>query len=330
MSKKGRRLVFGLLILGAGLAGGTYWVQSRLVAMPKGPAQYMRFETSSPILVVLRDLQKANIIRDSRVAGWYARFRREPTFVKEGTYRLSPGMEVREVLIALRTPVRQMVRIPETNLSYRNANILEKMNVCEAAEYRSFVAKPSEFAQVVGFALPRSGNLEGYLYPDTYDFPPLFGARNVIKRQLAAFERKAWPMLKETKDVNHVLTVASMVELEAGVDGDRPIIAGVIENRLSKGMALQIDATLLYAISEWRRLTFKDYRTIKSPYSTYQNKGLPPGPICSPSIKSIEAAMKPTQHDFLYYVAKPDRTHLFAKTYAEHLANIAKIRRGVS
>jgi UPF0755 protein len=117
-----------------------------------------------------------------------------------------------------------------------------------------------------------------------------------------------------------------MIELESGNDADRPVIASVIENRLAKNMRLQIDATLLYAISEWRRLTFKDYRTIDSPYSTYKNSGLPPGPICSPSVKSVEAALKPAKTKYLYYVAKPDGSHIFSETYDAHLAAIRSVR----
>jgi UPF0755 protein len=115
-----------------------------------------------------------------------------------------------------------------------------------------------------------------------------------------------------------------MVELEVAKDEERPIVAGVIENRLKRKMPLQIDATLLYGIGKWRRLTFKDYKEIKSPYNTYTHQGLPPGPICSPTVKSIEAALHPATHNYLYYVAMPEGYHLFAETYKEHLANIKK------
>ena len=116
--------------------------------------------------------------------------------------------------------------------------------------------------------------------------------------------------------------MASLVQLEAGTDSDRPMIAGVIENRIQKKMPLQIDATILYALQKWQRLTFKDYHSVKSPYNTYLVKGLPPGPICSPDEIDIEAAMHPAKHNFLFYVALPDGSSIYAATYKEHLKNI--------
>jgi UPF0755 protein len=119
--------------------------------------------------------------------------------------------------------------------------------------------------------------------------------------------------------------VASLVELEAGTDADRPKIAGVIYNRLKKGMPLQIDAGIMYALGKWKRLHFRDYREVKSPYNLYLHKGLPPSPICSPSLKSIQAALHPATHKYLYYVALPSGQSLFAQTPAEHAHNV-KVR----
>lgn len=328
MSKRGCRRILGLLTLLAigGIVGGVVYVKGQLAPMPEGKPFYIRFESGATFAKALEALHDRGVVRNPAVLRTYARFTGKGTDLKVGTYQLAPGMDADAILTKLRSPVRQMVRIPETNLSYRTANLLSKYEVCPAKDYRALIKQPQAFAKSSGLPLPRKGNLEGYLYPDTYDLPPLLGAKGVVERQLAGFKAKAWPLLKGRKDVQRVLTVASMVELEAGTDGDRPLIAGVIENRLRQNMALQIDATLLYAISEWRRLTFKDYKTIDSPYSTYKNRGLPPGPICSPSVKSIEAALHPAQHDYLYYVARPDKTHAFARTYSEHVRNIATIR----
>src|SRR5205823_2211947 len=122
-------------------------------------------------------------------------------------------------------------------------NYLAKKGVySDPKQYKALIKEPDEFKGTVDFPLPKD-SLEGYLYPDTYDLPPLFGAKNVISRQLDAFDKKVWPLLKEVKDPNRILTIASMVELEAAKDRDRPLIAGVIQNRLDKHMRLQIDAT---------------------------------------------------------------------------------------
>jgi len=124
-----------------------------------------------------------------------------------------------------------------------------------------------------------------------------------------------------------LVTVAAMVEREAEVQQDRPLIAGVIYNRLQKGMRLQIDATVQYALPEHKaRLLFKDLET-DSPYNTYKNAGLPVGAICCPGKPSLEAALRPASHSFLFYVARPDGSHVFGKTFAEHNRNIAEVRR---
>ena len=167
--------------------------------------------------------------------------------------------------------------------------------------------KPEEFAEVVDFELPK-GSLEGYLYPDTYDLPPMLGAKGVITRQLRAFETKVVKKLG-AEGLDRALTIGSMVELEAALDEERPRVAGVIENRLKKGMRLELDATVLYALGEWKELGPGVVRTVKSPYNTYLNAGLPPGPIGSPGAKSIEAAMNPETHNYLFYVERPERSN---------------------
>jgi UPF0755 protein len=123
-----------------------------------------------------------------------------------------------------------------------------------------------------------------------------------------------------------IVNVAAMVEREAEVDADRPKIAGVIYNRLARGMKLQIDATVQYARGQHTsRLLYRDLE-IDSPFNTYKVNGLPPGPICCPGLPSIEAAIHPEKSDYLYYVGRPKEAHLFARTYAEHLHNIALVR----
>jgi UPF0755 protein len=326
-----KRLALGcalaiLVVLGAAFLFFLAWMKRELAPMPKGPAFYLRFRQETAFNKAVSDLSGRGVIRNPQAFKLYARWKSVTTPVPEGTYQFHPGMTVDTIIKALHSKIVQMVRIPETNLSYRTANLLEKRyNVASAKEYKELMNQPQLFKAEVPFPLPHT-TLEGYLYPDTYDLPPLTGAHDTIVRQLQAFQRKVLPLMKGVKDRNKVLTIASMVELEAAKDKDRPLIAGVIVNRLKKGMPLQIDATILYALHEWRRLTFADYRNTISPYNTYLHNGLPPGPICSPSSKSVEAAIHPTAHEYLYYVAQPNGYHLFARTYPEHLANIAKAR----
>lgn len=252
----------------------------------------------------------------------YAKFQRKAVGPKSGTIEVWPGMTFDEVIAALQTPVRQMVRVPEGWWIKRTAARLEEKGVCKAEEYIDLANNPSEFKDSIGFTLPED-SLEGYLYPDTYDFPPQLGARRAILMQLKNFESR---VIKEIGDgdLHRALTVGSMIETEAAVDDERPIVAGVIENRLKQNMRLQLDATVLYGLQEWRRLGAGEVNRVDSPYNTYKINGLPPGPICSPTIKSISAALNPASHNYLFYVRGEGLTHLFSSTYEEHLANIKK------
>jgi UPF0755 protein len=189
----------------------------------------------------------------------------------------------------------------------------------------ALVKKPQEFQALVSFKLP-SDSLEGYLYPDTYELPPLLGARGVIVRQLVAFTKKVWEPLQHPKNLHRLLTVASLVELETKMASERPVVAAVIENRLKKGMRLQIDASINYGLQKWRPLARSEYQSVDSPYNLYRHGGLPPTPICSPTVATIRDSMNPDPHPYLYYVALPDGHSLFSSTYNEHLHNI-KLRK---
>lgn len=319
-------VIFGLLVIGTAFTAD--WVRRNITPTSETESFYVRYKTSQPLVHVLEDLQKRGVVRHPQAMSLYAAYRRAPQVVTVGTYEVCGGMTADEVLFALRNPIQQKVRFREGFWIARSAPRLEEYEVCSAAEYVDLAQRAEEFQGVVEAPIPESGSLEGYLFPDTYELPPLYGARETIELQLKTFERKVWIPLgrPDRETLRRAVIIGSMVELEAGVDDERPVIAGVIENRIKRGMPLQIDATVLYALQEWRTLYYKDYRETKSPYNTYLHRGLPPGPIGSPGFKSIEAATKAEDHDFLYYVARLDLTHMFAKDYDQHLKNI-QVRR---
>ena len=283
----------------------------------------MRLDRVRPLAGVLTDLDKQGVIRSYRAARILALLSRTRTHLAIGTYRVGAGMNTSHVLTALETPVHQMVRLPEHFWATRVAKLLEKKEVCGAADYVRAVNDPAAFAADLPFQL-KGSSLEGYLFPDTYDLPPLIGASAVVERQLKAFDRKVFTPLHQPRDIQRIVTEASLIELEVARDEERPLVASVIENRLRKHMMLQIDASINYGLGVWRPLRLSDYRKTKGPYNLYRHAGLPPGPICSPSLKSIEAAMNPAKTEYLYYVALPDGHSLFAKTLPEHQKNIAK------
>lgn len=320
MAKRRRKVSVPLLALFLVLLGAGMWLRSGIQPAAQGRSRYVRFEKPTRLAAALTELQRQGLVRNSTALRFYAFLTRRSQSVAMGTFSLSPEMSGPQILDSLAAPIRRDLRIPETNWANRTAHLLANKDVLNADEYMRLVHDPAQFQSEVSF--PLSGkSLEGYLYPDTYDLPPLIGARAVIEKQLKTFDRKVWKKL-QPKDLQRTLTIASMVQMESGRVQDEPMIAGVIENRLKKGMPLQIDSTLLYGIQKWRRLTFSDYKKIDSPYNTYTHKGLPPGPICSPTLSCIEAALNPARHNYLYYVALPTGETVFSKDYREHRKKI--------
>jgi UPF0755 protein len=174
-------------------------------------------------------------------------------------------------------------------------------------------------------------SLEGYLLPETYSFYWQPDEQEILERMLDGFKRFYTDSLAEQQeqlDVTQleILTLASIVEAESGMDGERPIIAGVYWNRLRKRMRLEADPTIQYALGEEKRLRFKDLN-VDSPYNTYRHSGLPPGPINNPGKSSILAALFPQRHAFLYFVATGTGGHRFAKNYSDHQKNIRQYHR---
>ncbi|MCU0316919.1 MAG: endolytic transglycosylase MltG [Fimbriimonadaceae bacterium] len=314
-------ITLGALLLTGGGAAMVY--QNRTAPMPEGQELYVRWEKGESLRQALTQLEQKGVVKDAEVAFLASRLKNVPS-PKRGTYQFRPGMTLDQVFRSLGQPVRRMVTLREGRWIAQIAQDLEKAGVCKASDYIRLANEPSRFSNMVSFPLP-STSLEGYLYPDTYDLPPMLGAEGVILLQLRTFQEK---VVSKTgvEDLHNRVIVASMVEREASDREERKKVAGVIQNRIERRMPLQIDATVLYALQEWRVLGQGVVRTVKSPYNTYLKRGLPPGPIGSPTLTSIEAAFNPAEHDYLFYVARPGKLHYFAKTYPEHNQNINRAR----
>lgn len=319
---------FALLILAAG--GGAYWLHTQLQPpYPNDKPRFVRFNKSTGVISTLKRLEDGKIVKNAFAARLYVRWKKLPQTVKEGTYELGGNQTLDQVFEALKQPIIRKFRFPETNWANRSANLLEKDQISKAADYMALVKQPEKFKNDVSFPLPKE-SLEGYLYPDTYHLTPLTSTREVIDLQLTNFQRRIWQGLDKPKNLHRAIIIASMVELEVARDDERAMVAGVIENRLARNMPLQIDAAINYGLQEWRTLTYADYRNVDSPYNLYRNRGLPPGPICSPTIKSIRAALKPAKHNYLYYVALPSGRSLFATDLATHNRNVAQRRAAIA
>ncbi|MBS1716947.1 MAG: endolytic transglycosylase MltG [Armatimonadetes bacterium] len=314
-----------LLALVVALAVITVFFGSALSRTAKGEPFYLKVGDNQTSATVADQLEEKGVARSAFALKLYLLARRINRMTP-GTYQFHPGMSAAEIAIACRHPIIVSLYLPENFWIARKAKMLQAQEVVSAEDFIAATQDTETYQPFVEFKLP-SGSLEGYLYPDRYNFAPKSAPQEVIAKQLAAFNKKVWLPLGKPGNLRQAVIVASMVELETMRDSERPKVARVIYNRIAKGMPLQIDATVNYALQEWRPLKQSEYHSVKSPFNTYLHTGLPPGPICSPGLRSIQAALKPAEGDYLYYVAMPDGHQVFTSDYQQHLKNVALRRK---
>lgn len=250
--------------------------------------------------------------------------------MKAGEYALSMNMSMFQILrkIAVGEVVLYRFTIPEGFTVSQIARLWEERGFGTAADFAEASRAPV-MREKYGVD---SNSLEGYLFPDTYIFPHGISEREAIDEMLNQFNNKVFHLMKgtgtarraRTAGINlsrhEAISLASIIEKEAKVEDEKPIISAVFHNRLGQGRRLESCATVLYSLGYPRRkLTDRDLKDTRSPYNTYIYKGLPPGPICNPGLGSIAAALNPSRDRYLYFVSKNDGTHYFAKSYKEFL-----------
>ena len=294
--------------------------QTREVLIPRGAA----VETIAGIL-------KANgLVKSPTLFVLAARVLGHDRKLKAGRYTIPVGASIYRILKQLSSGMgkNDMVTIPEGLRSEETARILATQSKIDPSRFVS-LTHDSAFAASLGVP---SDRLEGYLYPDTYPFYPLLSpdevARVMVGRALRVFEEElSLPGAREGLSMHELVTLASMVEAEAVMPVERPRIAAVFYNRLRRGMMLQSDPTVMYSLGIYRNRVYYSDLNVKSPYNTYRNKGLPPGPICSPGRAAFHAVLFPLPDSTeLYFVARGDGTHIFSKSWEEHLAAIVHVR----
>lgn len=274
-------------------------------------------------------LDAAGVIRSARAFSLYAKVTGRDRRIKAGTYLIDQSSSWNAILGALEAGrgIVFSVTIPEGwDLKAIVPAIARTMKVTEGA--LDTAARDTALIRRLGIP---TASLEGYLFPETYLLPEGSGAASIVRRLVNEFERRWKPEWNEAlarlgMTRHQVITLASIIEKEARVDSERPIISAVYHNRLRRGMMLQADPTVLYALGRHAsRVLYRDLE-VKSPYNTYRNTGLPPGPIASPGSASIEAALFPASVPFLYFVAHPDGHHEFRATLREHNEAVRRMR----
>lgn len=247
----------------------------------------------------------------------WTRLRGVETQLKVGQYIFPSGRSAYWVVDDLLNGRTKKIRvpIPEGFASWQIAERLELFNICPADKFLSLVSEK---------------NLEGYLFPATYDFDLGSSAESIIQNMTNQFNNVWTPEMSLRADQlkltqNEVVTLASIIEREIMVKEEMSLVSSVYHNRLKRGMRLEADPTVQYALGYWKkRLLHSDLKNTNSPYNTYKYKGLPPAPICNPGKDAIVAALFPAQTENLFFVAQEDGTHTFSRTYNEHLGKVKK------
>ncbi|WP_396020110.1 MULTISPECIES: endolytic transglycosylase MltG [unclassified Bacillus (in: firmicutes)] len=282
-------------------------------------------------------LEEQGIIKDARVFKYYIKFRNESGF-QAGEYKLSPSMPIEDIVTSIKTgklmkEAAMRITIPEGKQLIQIADIIagktgeDPKKVFKELNDKKFVNSMQEqFPQLLTSEIENEKvlyPLEGYLFPATYDFyeekPTLESiVIEMLKKTEETLQAYEGQMDKNDYSVHEMLTFASLVEEEATAQVDRGKIASVFYNRIKEDMPLQTDPTVLYAKGSHKsRVYYKDLE-VKSPYNTYKNKGLPPGPIANAGTTSIDAVLKPEKTDYLYFLATPEGEVLYSKTLDDH------------
>jgi UPF0755 protein len=332
-----------LLFIGIAAGGGAaYYAYRSLQPMSAGEPRKIEIPSGTGSSGIARLLEDEGIIRNKLAFSAYLKYKKQGDRFQAGQYEMTPGMTLDEITDKLnRGDVikEEMIRftIPE---GFTVPQIAEKLSAEGLVNMESFIALvngSSEWPYEWVGSIPKDGNirykLEGYLFPETYEMKKGSTEQDIVQRMLSEWERKSkllpedWQaqQKKQGLTLHELLTVASLIEREVVVDDERTVVAGVIYNRLQKKMPLQIDATIQYLFDKPKERLFEKDLQLESPYNTYLNAGMPPGPIASPGLASIKAALWPEETKYLFYVTKKDGTgrHLFAETFEQHKKNNA-------
>ncbi|MGL5506423.1 MAG: endolytic transglycosylase MltG [Paraclostridium sp.] len=281
-------------------------------------------------------LEENKLIKNKLLFKLVSKFKEDNNGVKAGKYLLSQkysNSEILDILISGKIYNDGIkVTIPEGSTYKEVIKYLTNKNIGNAETYEELINNPEEFYEEYPFLNEKDiTNLEGFLYPETYYFDKDLSEKEVIASMLKRFSEVYTNELKEKQEkmgltLQEVVNMASIIEKEAVKDVDRPKIAGVFYNRLDIEMPLQSDATIQYIFEERKKIVSYSDLKIDSPYNSYLNKGLPPTPISSPGIKSIEAALYPEANDYLYFVATVEGSNNYSKTYEEHLKYVKEYK----
>lgn len=312
-----------LLITFAVGAGGLFFVLNH--GEDEGPAKEIILQRGSSLQTVAHTLHSQGVIARPKLFKWLMRLTGGSHRVRAGEFAFHENMSALSALSVLyeSEPITHSVTIPEGYSVRQIADVLAEKQLGSKEKFLSLALSPTA-AEKYGIKAP---SLEGFLYPDTYAFSRIDSEEKMIERMVQHFMEIAKPLYREHEaktqmSFEQVTTLASIIEKETGTSDERALISSVFHNRLKKRMRLQSDPTTIYGIANYNgNITKKDLQT-KTPYNTYKINGLPPGPIASPGLSALKAALEPAQSDFLFFVASTNGNHIFSKDYKSHTKHV--------
>jgi UPF0755 protein len=332
---KGKKLLISLVIALIIVAFSSFgFIQYYLQPIQQKAVDFVIQENQS-IREVARELQKKGVIRNATAFVLYLRAQKLDTGIKAGDYHIEPVKSIKQLISYLQQGQEKLIKytIPE---DYRIQKIAQKLAKQGLVNEERFIELATKKGNTFAFQYAdqvKDGNLEGFLFPNTYLISKPTEEK-IIEQMLHEFEKEVNAVvlknINKTKLTLHeIITLASIIEKEAQVKAEQPIIASVFYNRMAIDMPLQSCATVEFAL--YQKGIFKedyvlslDELETKSPYNTYKNLGLPPGPICNPGIDAIKAALNPAKTEYYYFAAKGDGSHAFGRTLDEHNYNVSK------
>jgi UPF0755 protein len=321
-------VVVAVAALAAAVAGVYYARVDEKYQGYSGSERFVEIAPGTGSRAIGKALVDAGVVRDEwtfRLAVFLTGTQRE---LKAGEYRFTTPASAKDVArkLARGDVFLRPITFPEGLSLKEMASIYQSRGLGTSAAFLAAARNTSALKALD----PAARDLEGYLFPDTYNVPRKMSADALVHKMVQAFLRVYGETVQKEVEarggnLREVVTLASIVEKEAAQPDERPIIAAVYQNRLRIGMGLQCDPTVIYALEKAGRytgnLTKADLK-LDSPYNTYKYAGLPPGPIASPGRASLEAAVRPASVDYLYFVSRNDGSHAFATTLAEHNRNV--------
>lgn len=309
--------------------GGIYYELRTFPNRPFGSGGNIEIKKGEKVNQIAKNLKNSGIVSSSFQMKIYLHSRKFSSVLQAGEYQFEPNITPKALVDKLvkGDKIHYSFTIPEGYSIRDIAKVLFEKKII--SDPQSFIQKCLSYETTLKMGIEGASSLEGYLYPDTYEYTKENTEDQIIKLMIKNFKKNfSDKLIRRAKEVgmtvDQTVTLASIIEKETAKAEERPLVSSVFQNRLKKGIPLATDPTVIYGIPNFDGNIRKEDLLRDGPYNTYLRKGLPPTPIANPGVKSIEAALYPAKTEYLFFVSRNDGSHQFSKTLAEHNAAVQR------